>query len=295
MGITDNNFEDLVSNWPLFKDRMVVFLGAGASMGAKNLRGERLLNAYELRNALWEKFKHNPTSGLFNPEELRLMTLEHAAAIIEAKTGRVALSEYLVDAFSCDRPLWQHIALSFLSPRSMFTTNYDELVELGYRVRGGTILDVIPNDRDAYPNRTALYKPHGSLTHANQPVGKGGLVITQFDYLEMITEYRQMLQRSMTGFGNTCVIVIGYSFGDMDIGAELYSLRQQSKGIPWYAVFPRSDPQVRKMYSNRFGIEQIDATFEQFMQELDTRVSFIPEQYKYPGRTTLISTDIIQA
>jgi hypothetical protein len=55
-------------------------------------------------------------------------------------------------------------------------------------------LDVICRDRTPVPGQSVLYKPHGSLSHANQPVGKGGLVITQFDYLEMISDYREMLQ-----------------------------------------------------------------------------------------------------
>jgi hypothetical protein len=81
----------------------------------------------------------------------------------------------------------------------------------------------------------------------------------------------------MTGFNSACVLIIGYSFGDMDIGAELYSLRKESRGIPWYAIFPRNDPQVRKMYSNRFEIEQIDLPFEEFLRQLDARVGFITD------------------
>ena len=146
-----------------------------------------LPGAYDLRNELWTKFKLNDTTKPFDPQTLRLMTLEHAAAIIEAKSGRTVLSEYLVERFRCNRPLWQHVALPYLRPRSIFTTNYDELVEIGYKSHSDQI-DIVCNNRAPMQNRIVLYKPHGSLTHANQPVGHGGLVITQFDYLEMISE-----------------------------------------------------------------------------------------------------------
>ena len=63
--------------------------------------------------------------------------------------------------------------------------------------------------------------------------GVSGLVITQFDYFEMIADYRSMLRSAMTGFDNSCVLVVGYSFGDMEIGAQLYSMRKQNSGIPW--------------------------------------------------------------
>lgn len=293
MAVVDDNFEDFVSNWDLFRERLVVFLGAGASIGAANQKGDGLLNAYQLRNALWQRFKH-PTGTPFDPASLGLMTLDHSAAIIEAKTGRTPLNEYLIEQFTCEKPLWQHATLRYLRPKSLFTTNYDELVELGYSATPGPMLDIICNDRQAIEGRTCLYKPHGSLTHAREPVGKGGLVITQFDYLEMIADYRKMLEKAMTGFDRTCVLIIGYSFGDMDIGSQLYSLRQKTPGIPWYAVFPRNDPQVRKMYSKRFGIEQIDARFEEFLAELDARVSFLPAEWKHSNKNTLAANGIIQ-
>jgi hypothetical protein len=290
--VADDNFEDFVSNWDLFKARLTVLLGAGASMGALNARNEQLLNAYELRNELWLRFKHDGKST-FSPADLKLMSLEHAAAIVEAKTGRTPMSEFLVERFTCELPLWQHLALPYLDPKSIFTTNYDELVELGYKA-APPLLDVICDGRSPMPGRTALYKPHGSLTHANQPVGKGGLVITQFDYFEMISEYRKMVRHAMGGFGSSCVVLIGYSFGDMDIGSELFAIRQGNKGIPWYAVFPRDDRQVRKMYSDRFNINQINMTFEQFMVRLDERVGFLPAAAKWENLATLRTAGRIQ-
>jgi hypothetical protein len=290
--LPDDNFEVFVSNWSHFRDRIVVFLGAGASIGAKNKAGEELYNAYDLRNGLWQEFKIRH-GAKFDPAELKLMSLEHAAAIVEAAVGRTVIAEYLTSKFLCELPLWQHVALSYLNPRSIFTTNYDELIELGYKHHVGQ-LDVICNDRRPVGGRIAIYKPHGSLSHSNQAVGKGGLVITQFDYFEMIADYRNMLRSAMTGFDNSCVLLVGYSFGDMDIGAELYSMRKKNSGIPWYAIFPRNDPQVRTMYSKRFNIEQIGMSFEEFLTSLDARVDFIPQQYKVREKAELIRRGIIQ-
>jgi len=117
---TDENFEELVANWAIFRDKFVIFLGAGASIGAKNRDGDELLNAYELRNSLWEKFKHADKSLPFDPADLKLMSLEHAAAIIESQTGRRAISDYLVQLFRCDRPLWQHAVLPTSVPNVFY-------------------------------------------------------------------------------------------------------------------------------------------------------------------------------
>jgi hypothetical protein len=153
-------------------------------------------------------------------------------------------------------------------------------------------LSAIPDSR--CQDRVPLYKPHGTLTHANQPVGLGGLVITQFDYFQMVANYRKMLQQTMTGFSRCCVLIIGYSFGDMDIGAELYTLHGQQPSIPWYAVFPRNDPQVRSMYSTQLGIHQVNRTFEEFLAELDERVNFIPSEFKHNKKNELRANSIIQ-
>ncbi|MGR9148181.1 SIR2 family NAD-dependent protein deacylase [Rhizobium leguminosarum] len=289
----DDNMDNLVDNWPSFQNRVTVFLGAGASIGARNEVGRALPSAYQLRNDLWEKYKWRTADGAFDPTALRLMSLEHAAAIIEAKTGRTVLGEYLQETFRCSRPLWQHLALPHLNPASLFTTNYDQLVELGYS-SCGKVLDVICSNRSPIAGQTALFKPHGSLSHLNQPVGHGGLVITQFDYLEMIADYRKMLRNAMTGFSSTCVLIVGYSFGDMDIGSELYALRKQSDGIPWYAIFPRSDKEVRTMYSKRFGIEQISRTFESFLADLDARIDFLPSDVKHAEQPKLRASNRIQ-
>ena len=274
----DVNMREFIDNWPLFKDRIVLLLGAGASYGALSRHGRPLPNGYELRNLLWAKLKHAGPKP-FDPEELKLMPLEHAAAIIESKVGRPTLVQEMTAIFDCEKPMWQHAALPHLQPKAVLTTNYDELVELGFKHHSG-LADVICDDREPMPGRVPLFKPHGSLSHANQPIGRGGLVITQFDYFNFIESYRGMLARAMTGFNASCVVAIGYSFSDMDIGATLYGLRAATEGTPWYAVFPRADPQVRKMYARNLRIEQIDATCEGFLRQLDEAVDFIPGALK---------------
>lgn len=288
----DANFEEFVSNWPRFKERLVVFLGAGASIGARNVNGDNLPNAYDLRNNLWQEFKHSGPKP-FDPAELKLMTLEHAAAIIEMGSGREEMNRYLIRHFTCDKPMWQHLALPHLNPLSIFTTNYDELVELGYK-HHPTVPDLICDGREPVPGRSVIFKPHGSLGHSNQPIGQGDLVITQFDYFSMIAEYRKMLRNAMQRMKEQCVIIAGYSFGDMDIGAELFQIRRDNTGTPWYAVFPRDDAQVRKMYAQRLNIQQINMDLETFLVRLDAKVGFISDDHKHKRKNALKSRGVIQ-
>jgi hypothetical protein len=104
----------------------------------------------------------------FDPRLLGMMTLEHAAALAEARGGRAAVEEYLVIRFDCLKPLWQHAILPFLRPKALFTTNYDELIEKGWRLQVGKPgIEEIALRHSAAPAspaaRMPLFKPHGTM------------------------------------------------------------------------------------------------------------------------------------
>jgi len=121
------------------------------------------------------------------------------------------------------------------------------------------------------------------LVYSCQAPKHGGLVITQFDYIEMLSYRRQALHKCLLNLNNTCVVFIGYSFQDLDIATALHEMRNpvSTRQIPWYAVLPRDDENVRGMYSDRYGIRQINRTFFDFMIDLDEAVGFIPEHWKF--------------
>jgi SIR2-like domain len=249
--------------------------------------GQFLPSALRLRDELWADFMCSDSErSSFNPLTLGLMTLEHAAALAEARAGRAAIEEYLTTRFDCTRPLWQHAVLPFLGPKALFTTNYDELIEKGWRLQVGySGVDEIclrhnAVHLDSPVPRMSLFKPHGTMAQASRKIGHGGLVITMFDYFQMIGDYKEMIQRFLSDFNQTCVLFVGYAFMDMDIGAELFRLRQDRR-IPWYAVFPRDDADVRRMYEQKFGILQINRRSLDFLAELDDRTGFIPIDWKF--------------
>jgi hypothetical protein len=132
----------------------------------------------------------------FEPITLGMMSLEHAAALAEARAGRGAIEEYLTARFDCTRPLWQHAILPFLRPKALFTTNYDELIEKGWRLQIGYagIDEICLRHNAAFLDspapRMSLFKPHGTMELASREVGRGGLVITMFDYFRMIGDYK---------------------------------------------------------------------------------------------------------
>lgn len=277
-GRGDDNFENFIDNWRHYQDRLIVFLGAGASMGAKCQAGNWLPTAIGLRDDLWAEFMLTEQERVA-PPKLGLLSLEHSSALIEAKVGRGPLVEYVGRRFRVTQPLWPHAALPFFNPKAIYTTNYDELVELGWQ-RHTSLPRISPVFSPPHSSIgegwTPLYKPHGTAQHSAGAVGEGGIVLTQFDYFTMLENKREMLRSFLENMKSNCVVFIGYSFQDMDIASMLHSMRNQTRERHWYAVFPRADANVRSMYDRQYGIRQISRTFVDFVAEAGTRLGLIP-------------------
>lgn len=281
---SDENFENLVHNWNDLKDDIILFLGAGASVGAKNISGEYLPNAYQLRNQIWSRFILNETErATYDFSNLSLMSLEHASTLAEIKSSRRNLELFIANKFEVQKTLWQHATLPFLNAKSIFTTNYDNLIEKGFNTvnYGRQLTPVYNNSTSINQNFIPLYKPHGSIDHPHSTVKEGGFVITQFDYYEIMDVREKMLKTFIEGFKNKCVIFIGYSLLDFDIASILYNFAKSNRTQSWYAVFPRNDSDVRRMLDNKFKIRQINKTFFNFMYDLDEHFNFIPDEWKF--------------
>jgi len=118
--------------------------------------------------------------------------------------------------------LWQHAVLPFLAPSALFSPNFDSLIEEGWRLHAANVNvgRLRPYYRDENQDATLhipLYKPHGTLERLYEPVGEGGLVITQFDYISMLSYRREALNNCLNNLNNACVVFIGYSFQDPSV------------------------------------------------------------------------------
>lgn len=278
----DENLDSLISNWELYRGHMALFLGAGASVGAINACSEKLPTAIQLRDELWSKFMlTSQERNDFDYSKLGLLTLDHATAIAETKVGRRPIAEWLEEKFTTNDFSRSHKALAYLNPSSIFTTNFDRIIENNWLsdVHKKPLCPVY-NPRMKHGSAIPLYKPHGDALLATSPVGEGGVVISQFDYFKMQNDYGTMLDAFFSSLNLKCVIFIGYSFQDMDIASRLYKIRESTCDRQWYAVFPRNDPNVRSMYERHYRIKQIARTFEQFIDDLDRAVNFLPPELK---------------
>jgi len=293
----DDNLQELAENLTNgYGGRLVLFLGAGASVGAR-ANDAYLPTAVSLRDELWRRFMRRDAD--FDFAKLGTMSLDQAAAFAEAKVGRRPVAEYVASRFKTDKTLWQHAVLPFLEPTAIYTTNYDLLVEQAWSAQMLTpairpVVPIFSARQNVVPDYMPLYKPHGSADRAFDPVGAGGPVITTIDYFDMVTDKQSMLDRWLADATDACVVLIGYSMTDMDIAARLYAIKKHNGGLHWYSVFPRRDSTVRKYWSERLRIRPIDRRFAEFMVDLDALINFIPCEWKYNQIATQRQRGMIQ-
>lgn len=287
----DDNLDELIANWRLYQGRLILLLGAGASIGATDSTGQPFPTAIHLRNEIWRTFMRpvgEPADAFDCGKSLGTMPLDQATAFAAEKAGRAPVVEYLSTRFRTARPLWQHLAVPFLRPNAVFTTNYDLLIEQGFSVAQQVLPEDVPacvplfaDSQSPPPAAVPVFKPHGSIDRVYDPVGSGGPVITTIDYFQMLTRKRGMLESWINRLKGVCVVLVGYSMADMDIGGFLYDIRQKDNGHNWYSVFPRGDATVRKYWANRLRMQQIDRTFVELMHDLDAATNFLPKRMKF--------------
>lgn len=234
----------------------------------------------------------------FDFKNLGLMSLEQVVALAETRCDRRSLEEFIAECFTVEQPLWQHAVLPFLYPLAAFTTNYDNLVESGWHLQlpqegVKPLTPLFKRTSKLNEHFVPLYKSHGTVEFPHEKVGDGGLVISQFDYFEMIPYRKEMLDQFTTDFNEYCVVFIGYSFQDVDIASRIYEIRKDRRGRNWYSVFPRNNPDIRKLYLERYKILQITRTFHDFLFDLDKEVNFIPDEWKFHNIKNLAQNGLI--
>ncbi len=152
-----------------------------------------------------------------------------------------------------------HWQLAAMDKATLFTTNFDPLLELArYRVRGGTSDDPDlhmfrsanpPADRSE-PDTNRVYHVHGWI----DPDGicGGSFVLTESQYFELFSRQgqrpNQMLEYALTSGG--AVLILGMSLADVNLRRHLYlrSLSRISDSTEIYAVLRVHDRRLLDTY-----------------------------------------------
>jgi hypothetical protein len=102
---------------------VVLMLGAGASLGSINSKGQRPPNAFQLGKAIAERFL---------PAGYDSKPLNQIAEYAISETDLFTVQSFIWDVFEAFTPTPSHITMASFRWRGIATTNYDTLVEQAY-------------------------------------------------------------------------------------------------------------------------------------------------------------------
>jgi cold shock CspA family protein len=260
------------------ENSVVLFLGAGASIGAEHPQRKQIPNGKELAKMLVDKF--------LGPE-YRGIPLLRAAELAIAQSDLFTFQDYVASIFREFGPGDHHRLVPRFLWKAIFTTNYDLVIERAYEqaIAGKknlqTIVPFLKNadrleDNLKKPGSIPYVKLHGCMTVLRDQ--EIPLIVTTEQYLEH-RKYRSFLFERFSYLASQFpVVYVGSNLEDFDIRAILQDLKRTAKITPHsYILLPKLKPAEKTFWEGFPFLSCIDMTFEAFLGEIDVE---IPENFR---------------
>jgi hypothetical protein len=237
--------------------RTVLLLGAGVSVSSGAPTGAMLSNKLAARIGM----------------TVEGADLSEIATIFESKFGRKPLIATIKAQFKDLQPSGSLIALASLNWPSIYSTNFDQLMEAAHREAHRDLHLVRSNfdfnGRLGLEGTTTLYKIHGCLSQDVALGHKASMVLTVRDY-EDHENYRQALFRALQFEMMTKdTLVIGHSLRDPHLVqlAQTVARLHSEQGTPGrvYCLVYESD-ENRAILLEQRGLQVAFGSLEEFVE-----------------------------
>lgn len=200
VGLMELEVERFVAN--LEPNRTVLLFGSGSSLpsGAPSVAD---LQAH------FQRVFGTPFAGY---------TLAEQSGIIENQTGdRKRLIETLREKFRGLKPAGSILNLPLYDWKSIFTTNYDRVIEESYRRKGRSLKSYESNfdfGSRHDPAALQLFKLHGSIDRDISDGYQARIILTDADY-DHTDDYREYLYDRLKGdLAGSTLVIVGHSLAD---------------------------------------------------------------------------------
>lgn len=249
--------------------RVVLFLGSGALYGATLPDKRKIPLGSDLRDILSKKFLNEE----FSEESL--------AVVSEMAISAYSLAEiqtYIAEYFSGVIPAPFHLDLPKYKWASIFTTNYDRLIETCYEKSTESNQNLRPflsdEDIESYSMSTGvlpLIKLHGCITRTHDEKLPLILTIDQYNqYKKNRTDLFKYLFE--TAYKNT-IVFVGHSLQDPNIRSVLLDLEKETPNGERHYLLKPGLKDIERDFWGQKKITAMDVTFECFINELNSRIS----------------------
>ncbi len=257
------------------KDTMglYIFLGAGLSFGVDRGRATFDWHGYDdkYRFPSWAQLMQRMERTLLKnpviePHEQSLKEFFKAegpldcAQLFRNYMNGALYYKFLQDQFGSrlgdhDHLTQSHQALVRLPLKEVFTTNYDELIELTYQTKGMPVR-VSASGHEFLENSVAIgnhvVKLHGTIQHPES------IVLTRSDYTKSRHDRAEMFGYLLNRFKLSSFVFVGFSLTDPNFNIlydEARYIRRDQQPVS-YVVQSRPDP-IRDAYLQSMGINNI--------------------------------------
>jgi tetratricopeptide (TPR) repeat protein len=290
---------------------VVLFLGAGASFGAISPNMTKIPNGQELADLIAKKYLG---------DEFVNQQLTYVSELAISQSNLFDVQKYIYDLVEPFKPAEFHKLIPSFNWRSIYTTNYDYIIEESYKSAQNKIQElsvVIRNTRaqniHKSENSLPYYKLHGSLSEINDP--ELPLILTPDQYIDHKNSRERLFNKLLEECYSFTFIFVGYSFSDHDIRAILHLIEQEKEGRPRFYLVGPMIKDVEMAYWEGKKISSLKMSFKEFLEEIDNKIPLLSRQvakitpvysnpiYSHfivplddinisPGLTTFINNDI---
>ncbi len=246
--------------------RVILFLGAGASIGALDANGVSPPLGAELSVRIAQRFLGDSYDS---------QPLSWVAELAQSETDLVTVQRFIADQFANLQPASFHRALGNFRWRAIATVNYDRVIEESYLSNSDRVQDLVPiisdedrvDDKLRSPDQLALLKLHGCVSVTER--SDLPLILTTEQYITH-QKGRKHLFRRLDDWATECpVVFVGHSLQDSNVRSMLLDLAERLETRPrYYLVAPGKDEIEKRLFSSK-RISVLDGSFEDFIASLE--------------------------
>ena len=247
------------------KGQTVLFLGAGASLGAEHPFSKQPPIGNQLADALNDEFLGG---------EFKNVALDKVAELAISETDLITVQEFVRDIYYEFIPGKLHKNIPLIPWKAIVTTNYDLIIERAYDDVKERVQQPVVFKKDSEPVDKKLtsiehfpyLKLHGCITDIHDK--DIPLILTPSQYIAHRKNRTRLFSRLEELAYEHAFIFAGYSLTDINIRAIMLELEQLGDTKPRsYIVTPRLSEAEKRMWLAK-RITPIEITFENFLNEI---------------------------
>lgn len=259
----------------------VLFLGSGASMGAIDKSGKSMLGVTDLIDQISDRFLGG------NEKKCSLASV---AEFAESEADLVTLQYFVRELFEDYEPANFHLKIPHFKWKSIYTTNYDLIIERSYASCTNRLQELTPicsaSDRVDALIKTDKHLPfvklHGCITKVDENFPP--LILTADQYVTHREKRESLFERFRHLGASQTVIFVGHSLEDSDIRQILHEIGNITSSRPrFYAVMKDFSNIQERLWASR-RVTLLKGTFEEFLSFLEMHISIIERSFIAPNR-----------